>query len=344
MTLRARHAVFGPLAVLALAACNTDAPNPFIPPAGTRPIPADARLLFTSDAYTSAAGAPREVFSAREDGGDVQRLTFCNTAERACDTIEAAASPDRGRLVMRRAVADTNKDGRVSEADDAGLVAVDLRRGLEATIVAATSRVSGVDWSPVDDLVLYSGLGQGNLDDLWAIQANGQDNRNLVASATASERRPRFNRSASAALYERIGADGKAVIWAVSSGTAQVSAGGPAGAALSGTPYIVGSDADGAYSPDGRSFVLRRLISTNLAPYGAWDLLTGSADGLPPRVIVGGGGVYRGAPDWGTAGIVYPEFDGALWRIVLVAPDGSNRRVLVTLATGQRLTSVRWLP
>jgi Tol biopolymer transport system component len=330
-------------AVLALPACNTDAPNPFIPPAGTKPIPADARLLFTSDAYTTVVGAPREVFSARADGGDVQRLTFCNGDEKACDTSEAVSSPDRRRLVMRRAVEDTNRDGRVSEADDAGLVAVDLQRGLEATIVPPAIKVTGVDWSPTSELVLYSGNGEGGLDDLWAVQANGRENRNIVATAGVSERRPRFNRSASAALYERVAADGKAVIWAVSTGTQAVTQGGPAGEPLAGTPYIVGADADGAFSPDARALVFRRLTGTGLPPYGTWDLLTAAFDGTPARVIATGA-VYRGAPDWGADGIVFPEFDGAQWRIVVVAPDGSNRRVLVTLATGQRLTSVRWLP
>lgn len=332
----------GLASVLALAACNTDAPNPFIPLARTRPIPADARLIFTSDAYTTAAGAPREVFSARDNGSDVQQLTFCNTGERACDTIEAVASPDRGRLVMRRAAADTNGDGRVGEADDAGLVAVDLQRGLEATIVPATAKVTGMDWSPVDELVLYSATGEGGLDDLWAIQANGRDNRNLVATATASERHPRFNRSANAALYERTGGDGKSVIWVVSSGTQALTLGGPAGAPLPGTPYVVGADADAAFSPEGSAMVFRRLTGTGLPPYGTWDLMTAGFDGTPPRVIASGA-VTRGAPDWGAAGIVFPEFDGSQWRIVLVAPDGSDRRVLVTPASGRRVTSVRWL-
>lgn len=335
----------GPLLVstaLTLAACNTDAPNPFLPPAGTKPIPADAQLLFTSDAYGTVAGAPREVFSARGDGGDVQRLTFCNTAERACDTLEAAASPDRRRLVMRRVVRDSNSDGRVDEADDAGLVAVDLQRGLEATIVQPAAKVTGVDWSPVDELLLYSAAGEGGREDLWAVESNGRDNRNLVSTATSSERRPRFDSLASAALYERIDADGKAVIWVVSTGTTAVTSGGPAGAALPGTPYVVGADSDAAFAPDDRAFVFRRATGTGVAPYGTWDLLTGNVDGATPRVIVSGAS-YRGAPDWGPTGIVFPEFDGRQWRIVQVAPDGSNRRVLVSLPNGQRVTSVRWL-
>ncbi len=332
------------LSALAFGACAGDSPNPFVPQARTLPIPADARLLFTSDAYTTRPGAPREVFSARADGGDVQRLTFCNSDEKACDTLEADASPDRRRLVMRRATGDTNRDGRVGDGDDAGLVAVDLARGLEATIVQPSVQVGGVDWSPVDDLVAYSGVGVDGPEDVWGIQANGRDNGTLVSADGVRERRPRLNASASAALYERIASDGKAVIWIVNAGTQPATLGGDPGAPLPDSPYVVGADTDAAFAPDGRSFVFRRLTGTGLSPLGTWDLMTMAFDGVPPRLIAGSPNVYRGAPDWGPNGIVFPEFDGSQWRLVLIAPDGSNRRALVTLPAGQRLTSVRWLP
>lgn len=343
--LRSRCPRLAPVATaLCLVACAGDAPNPFVPLARTQPVPADARLLFTSDAYTTRAGAPREVYSARGDGGDVRRLTFCNTDEHACDTLEADASPDRKRLVMRRATSDTNRDGRVGDGDDAGLVAVDLARGLEVTIVQPSAQVNGCDWSALDDLVLYSGVGIDGPEDVWGIQANGRDNAALVSADGVRERRPRLNAQASAALYERIAQDGKAVIWRVTTGTSPATLGGTPGAALAGSPYVVGADTDAAFAPDGQRFVFRRLASTALAPHGAWDLMTMGFDGATPRLIVGDDGLHRGAPDWGRDGIVFPEFDGAQWRLVLVAPDGSNRRVLITLPAGQRLTSVRWLP
>ncbi len=330
--------------VLSTAACNTDAPNPFAPRGRTAPIPADARLIFTSDAWSTRPGSPREVFAARVDGGGVTRITLCNDDERACDTFEADASPDRTRLIVRRALADTNGDGRLGEADDAALLTIDLARGLEAPIVQSTVKVTGLDWSAVDDLVLYSGAGSGGPpDDIWGIQANGRDNRTIVSSSTAAERRPRLNAASTAALYERIGDDGKAVIWLLSAGATPATLGGTPGPPLAGSPYIVGADADAAFAPDSRSFVFRRLTSTDLAPLGTWDLLAAAFDGMPPRVIAAGGRVYRGPPDWGPDGIVFPEFDGTQWRLVLVAPDGTNRRVPVTLAAGQRLTSVRWL-
>jgi hypothetical protein len=344
--MRSRPALALLAVALPTAACNTDAPNPFAPRERSAPIPADARLIFTSDAWSARSGAPREVFAARADGGGVTRITSCNSDEMACDTLEADASPDRERLVMRRVTSDTNGDGRLSEADDAALVAVDLRRGLEATIVQSTAKVTGVDWSAIDDLVLYSGVGgNGALEDIWGIQANGRDNGTIVASPTTVERRPRLNATSSAALYERVGPeDGKAVIWIVTAGTSPATLGGDPGARLAGTPYIVGADADAAFAPDSRSFVFRRLTSTDLAPLGTWDLLAAAFDGMTPRVVAGGGRVYRGPPDWGPEGIVFPEFDGTQWRLVLVAPDGTTRRVLVTLPAGQRLTSVRWLP
>ena len=44
------------------------------------------------------------------------------------------------------------------------------------------------------------------------------------------------------------------------------------------------------------------------------------------------GAAYRGAPDWGKAGIVFVESDAAAGesRLVLVQPDGSGRRVIRT--------------
>jgi hypothetical protein len=331
------------LLALSAAACNTDAPNPFAPLGRSVPLPADARLLFTSDAWSTRAGAPREVFAARADGSGVQRITFCNNDERACDTLEADVSPDRARLVMRRVLSDTNGDGRLSEADDAGLVAIDLARGLEATIVQPTAKVSGADWSDVDDLVLYGRVGNDGSEDIWGIQGNGREDRAIVATPLVRERRPRLNASASAALYERTGSDGRTVIWFVGTSAVPATLGGDPGAPLGGSPYAVGADTDATFSPDGRAFVFRRLTGTELAPLGTWDLLAAAFDGSTPRPIAAGGRVFRGPPDWGADGIVFPEFDGTQWRLVAIAPDGTNRRVLVTLPAGQRLSSVRWL-
>ena len=55
------------------------------------------------------------------------------------------------------------------------------------------------------------------------------------------------------------------------------------------------------------------------------------------------GARYRGAPDWGPAGIVFTELDGAKLSIVVIQPDGT-RKVPMTVPSTQSLTSVRWLP
>ena len=51
-----------------LLSCNKDQTNPFLPPAQTVPIPASASLIFTSSAWTTRSGAPREVFAVNLDG------------------------------------------------------------------------------------------------------------------------------------------------------------------------------------------------------------------------------------------------------------------------------------
>src|SRR5262249_6650384 len=152
-------------------------------------------------------------------------------------------------------------------------------------------------------------------------------------SAGIRERRPRIDPTGSLAVYERIDASGKGEIWIFSSGLNQirVTGGGDAGPALPGTPYVVGSGADPAYSPHGEAIAFRRAIGTGLDGRGTWDLLTVVSGAGGPTVLVSGP-AYRGAPDWGPAGIVFEEVDpltGAA-SLVAVQPDGSGRRVLAT--------------
>ena len=61
------------------------------------------------------------------------------------------------------------------------------------------------------------------------------------------------------------------------------------------------------------------------------------------ETVIVTGPAFRDAPDWGSQGIAFAELDGAGSRLVVVAPDGTNRRVPVTLPAGSSLSSVRWL-
>ena len=81
------------------------------------------------------------------DGSNLTRLTFCNN-NGACDYAEASAAPDRIRVGARRASVDNNGDGLINEADGMALVFLDLQRGVEALLVPASRRVTGVDWAP----------------------------------------------------------------------------------------------------------------------------------------------------------------------------------------------------
>ena len=62
-------------------------------------------------------------------------------------------------------------------------------------------------------------------------------------------------------------------------------------------------------------------------------------------LLVGGDGLYRGAPDWTSAGITYVETDAAASesRLVVIQPDGSGRVVLHSEDAGFRMASPRWL-
>ena len=333
------------VAAALLAACNTTYDNPFASSNPTVAPRAEATLVYASNAYAARPGAPDELFAAGDGGAGVTRLTFCNNDVRRCASIEAAPAPDRLRVALRRVDTDTNKDGQLTPADGEALLVVDLSRSVEGGILPSNARVSGVDWSPTGDVLVYAAAGEGGIEDLYRADPNGQNTRNLTSTATVRERRPRIDPSGSAALFERIDTDGKGQIWLFSSTGTQVrvTAGGDAGSPLAGTLYVVGSDADPDYSPDGRSVVFRRLTGIGNGGLGSWDIMTARLDGTGLATIVTGP-AFRGAPDWGPKGIVFPESDAASSRLVLVQPDGTGPQVLVTLGASFDISNPRWLP
>jgi Tol biopolymer transport system component len=337
-----------PLLALALAAgCNHDYPNPFVGQGRSALPPSGAALLFTSAAWATQTGSGRELFAANADGTGVTRLTFCNDGG-SCDNMEAAVASDRKRVELRQVQAG---------APGAALVYMDLERSASAIIVPATQQVSGVDWSSQGDVLVYSAFRVGGVDDLFRIDPNGQNAADLSCSSTAGslttcdptirERRPRIDPTGSVAVYERIDASARGQIYIFQNTISkqQVTTGGTPGAALPGTPYIVGSDADPTYSPDGLSIVFRRLTGLGNGGLGTWDILTIHIDGTGLQVVVTGA-LARGAPDWGPLGIVFAETDGvgASTSLVVVQPDGTGRRVLLTQPSGFNLGFPRWLP
>jgi Tol biopolymer transport system component len=325
--------------------CAGNYDNPFAGVNLSQPPPADSELGFVSAASGSAADR-RDLFAADETGTPVTRLTNCSRETRPCDVLEASWSPDRQRAMARRRVDDTNGDSRLTSADGESLAFIDLARGTEAPIIGADRRVSGVDWSPTGNAVVYSGLGTGDREDLFVMDPNGQNNDNLTGTIAVDERRPRIDPTGTVAVFERIETGGKGRIFIYLNRQAQlgITTGGPGEGALTGTPYLVGSDADPDYSPDGRTVVFRRLVSLGNGGLGNWDILTVRTDGTGLASLATGPG-FRGAPDWGPRGIAFNEIDPTtgLNRIVTIAPDGT-RRTPVTVAPGAGLQFPRWLP
>jgi Tol biopolymer transport system component len=332
-----------PLVLLALAAggCNRDYPNPFADDSQSTPPPASAALLVTSAQWSSTVGAGREIYALNLDGSGLVRLTNCNAGDTPCDTIETASSPDRNRLYVRRAMG--------TPPLLPGLTYLDLSRSVGSEIITPSVGPTGVDWSPADGVIVYSGRGEAGTDDIFAMDPNGANNRNLTMTATVRERRPRVDPTGTVAVYERIEGitTGKARVYIFQNSTTQiaVTSGGPGTEVLSETPYVVGSDSDPDYSPNGQSIVFRRLTATGNAGLGTWDICTVAVNGSNLTVIVTGA-VYRSSPDWGTRGIVFTETDAAAGtsRVVFVQPDGSGRQVLMTQAARFNLGTARWLP
>jgi len=288
----ARTRVF-PSAVVAatfVLGCGRTYDNPFAGSNPTDPPPAAASIVFTSNAHNARPATGREVFAVEESGANATRLTFCGEAGAVCSSLEASFGPDRKRAVVRRILADTNSDGRLTGADGEGVFLVDFERSVEAALLPGGARVSSVDWSGPSDVIVYSGAGSGGLEDIYRMDPNGQNNLNITATAAIRERHPRVDPTGSIAVYERIDATGKGEVWVffTTQAQARLTSGGAAGPALPLTPYVVGSDADPDYSPDGRSIVFRRLRALGDGRLGHWDLMTVASDGTGLTTIVSG--------------------------------------------------------
>jgi Tol biopolymer transport system component len=322
---------------LLLPACNKDYPNPF--PVGTQSKvpPTGAAIVFTSAAWSTTAGAGRELYSIGADGTNPTRLTFCNTVDQACDSQIASLAPEGKRAAMTRVIAGVT---------GTSLVYADLTRGVEADLAPASANVSGIDWAVTGDIIAYSATGTGGQDDLFSADPTGANVQNLTSTTGVTERKPRIDLGTSIVAYERTETGGKAEVFIFVTGAqqARVTPAGPGGALLPGTPYLVGSDTDPSFSPDALSLVFRRLTGIDASGLGTWDIVTAKNDGTGFVTLVTGS-LYRGAPDWGAGGIVYPEIDVAAGTasLVVIQPDGSGRKVIYTQGSQLALSSPRWL-
>ena len=342
----ARARAAGAILAVAIASCSTQYPNPFENANQMVPPSTAAKIVFTANTYATQPGGGLDLFAMEDTGAGVTRLTFCNTTDRRCDYLEAIPGPDRTRQAVRR-VLDSDGDGKITAADGTSLRIVDLSRAVEGELVAGNARVSGADWSPGEEILYYSAAASATDDDLFQITSNGQSNQNLTSTAGLRERRPRFNLSGTALAFERIDATGRGQIWiATSLGLRALTPGGTAGAALAGTPYVVGSEADPVFSPDSKFVLYRQLVATGNGGLGAWDLMTIRTDvtAPTPTALVTGGGAFRGAADWSATGILFVEtVSGSGPQIVLVDASGGGRKVLMTAGAGFDIAFPHWL-
>lgn len=326
-----------PLAFAALSsACGEPGGNPFGATPPSRAPDAAAAILFVSGSWSAQPGAPRELMATAADGTQPQQLTSCARAPQPCDMLQVAPSADRARVIAVRTTPGAEPGAQL-------LYFMDLGRSVE-TIIFPRRRVDSADWSRDGSFLLFaSANAQTGNEDLFTSQADGAKEQNLTDSLTLRERRARLDPSGRTAVFERIDDSGVSRIY-VFRETA-LTRGPAAGPALPGTPYVVGADADPTFSPDSAAVVFRRLTGVGNGGLGTWDLLvTTGATGVSPRTIASGP-VYRGAPDWGPAGIVFVETDAQAQRsqLVVVQPDGSGRTVLRTESSASRMGSPRWL-
>lgn len=350
------------LVSLSLAAsftgCGREDANPFAANTSVARLRPTAAIVFVSDAYATRPSGLLEVFAVDADGSGMSRLTNCNTEARRCASVEVAPSFDGQRLAIRRILTDSDGNGRLGIGDTESLVVSDTARGVEGAITPratgvtgvaaqAPQRYTGLDWSPVADILVYSAAGEGSGDDLYRTiprpDNDGTQTRNLTFTAAVRERRPRIDPAGSVAAYERTDTGSKSEIWIFTTTTSQqrVTRGGDGSGSLG--DLAVGGDSDPDYAPDGTRLVFRRLSGAGNGGLGTWDILSVRTDGTGLTTLATGP-VYRSAPDWGPRGIVFSEIDRAtnLARLVVIQADGASR-VLLTL-NGFDLQSPRWLP
>ncbi len=306
-------------------------------------VPPTADSVFVaSDAYGTKPGGTFELFSA---GGSAAptRLTFCS----GCQALGAAPSKDRNRVALRRVASDTNRDGKLDELDRVNLLLLDMARQIEGPFLPTGWSNSSVDWASDGTFLVHTSSPTASVDDLYQMDANGQNNQVLLSTPNIRERGARLNASITRVVYERIdgvGA-GKSEIWIFTSSLnqARITDSGIVGDLLPGTLYLVGSDAGPDYSPDGANVVFRRLTS-NVIPGGAWDILTVPTTGGTPRILASGP-QFRSNPDWSKNGIVFSEQNLVTGGtdIVVIDPATGARRVLQSLGSGFKAGAPRWI-
>lgn len=347
--------------VLLLSGCGGDEPNPFATEGSIAKLRPTSALVFATDAWADRPATNLEIFALDENGEGLLRLTKCNGEQSACNNLEVSPAYDRKRLAIRRVTRDTDADGQLTGSDGETLIIGDVARGIEGEVTlrvqgsvgsTVTNHLNGLDWSPVDDLIVYGAAVTGTPDDLFRSvprpDPSGSETFPLTTSSQYDERAPRIDPTGNAAVFESVDVAsglGSIALFVTSAQQPRITSGGTPGAALPGTPYVIGSDSTPDYSPDGNRLVFRRLMGPGPDGRGAWTIHTVAKDGTGLVPIVTGD-VWRSSLDWGPKGILFAEADAASGGTALVVVDanGGARRVLARFGAGFKVESPRWLP
>jgi len=351
MSLRAACLLFS----LTLLGCTTDYPNPFTNLAGTFPPPVGTSLLVISNGGVSTT-APRDLYALGTNGGSPSPLTSCAEQASICDMLEVAPAPDHQHVaVIRNQLTATTLNTLAPTSQ--GVWVMDLSRAIEGQILTTTVGVDNMQWTTQSSPLLFSAAGTSGFDQVYDSSEDGTTVTNLTAQVTTGtpvlQRHPRF--SVNGVIAWEQSAPGQAISQifgsisgSINSVNTQLTTGDTTltPTPLSGTLYVVGSDADPCPSPTASLVVFRRLTGlgqTGVGDGGNWDLMQVATDGTGLTPIAADP-AYRGAPDWGPNGILFVETPvGSTTTSLILLDNQGVRHTLMSQASFAPLQSPRWL-
>jgi len=329
-------------------------------------ISVESDVVFAAGLYAQDVGidSPAEVYALDIGANRAQRVTCSNFDGPRCAYSGPSVSRDHSGMVVMRACADTDGNGRVDNFDSPSLAIVDLQAGTVLELPRLTA-VNSPHWS-VRDRIVFAAQPPGELEtDIFTTDRTGSTLVNLTETADLLENDPSWSSDGRRIVFARgtlvtpAGAPGGTVaaeadLWIMkadgSDARMVVSFAGDVECAEYADNYCKGLPADPAFTSVDTRIVFERLLSVQEnRGSGRFNIFTARTSGLDTGVanLTNDLTAYQAIPDAGPGGILFHEVDTAkpFYGLVLIDGNGGRRRVLVDgTAWTFFVGSAHWLP